>query len=64
MKKIVQAWIEQILQFDCRMEYLAYIEGLKEGNIKFKVIEQHQTLDGKVTLRIRKQYNKNNFPDE
>ena len=30
MKKIVQAWIEQILQFDTKLECLAYIEGIKK----------------------------------
>lgn len=30
MKKIVAAWIEQILEFPTKLEYLAYIESLKK----------------------------------
>lgn len=37
MKKIVAAWIEQILEFPTKLEYLAYIESLKKGKPqKFK----------------------------
>lgn len=32
MKKIVAAWIEQILEFPTKLEYLAYIESLKKAN--------------------------------
>ena len=31
MKKIVAAWIEQILEFDSKLEFLAYLEKLKQG---------------------------------
>ena len=34
MKKIVAAWIEQILEFPTKLEYLAYIESLKKGKHK------------------------------
>lgn len=64
MKKIVAAWIEQILQFDSKLEYDLYVEDLKRKSYKFKVISHDQDESGKVTLRIRKQYNKNNFSDE
>lgn len=30
VKKIVAAWIEQILEFDGKLEYMAYVEGLKQ----------------------------------
>jgi hypothetical protein len=63
VKTIVAAWIEQILKFDSKLEYLAYIEGLRTKKTKFKEIEQNQDECGVVTLRIRKQYNKNAFPD-
>ena len=48
MKKIVAAWIEQILEFPTKLEYLAYIESLKKGK----------------TQKFRKQYNNNAFPDD
>lgn len=63
MKKIVRAWIEQILQFDTKLECLAYIEEIKRKNQKFKIIKWERDERGVVTLRIRKQYNKNRFPD-
>lgn len=30
MKKILSAWIEQILQFDSKLEYMAYISDLEQ----------------------------------
>lgn len=62
MKKILFAWIEQILQFDSKLEYLAYISDLEQKKQKFLVVEQNQDVSGKVTLHIKKQYNNNVFP--
>lgn len=62
MKKILSAWIEQILQFDSKLEYMAYISDLEQKKQKFRVVEQNQDVSGKVTLRIQKQYNNNVFP--
>ena len=65
MKKIVAAWIEQILEFPSRLEYIAYIEGLKHGKTqKFKEMSYEQLESGVVRITIRKQYNNNAFPDE
>ena len=58
MKKIVAAWIERILEFDGKLEYMAYMEGLKQKGQRF------QLESGVVKIRIRKQYNNNAFPDE
>ena len=63
MKKILSAWIEQILQFDSKLEYMAYISDLEQKKQKFRVVEQNQDVSGKVTLHIRKQYNNNVFPN-
>lgn len=64
-KKIKAAWIEQILEFDSKLEYLAYIESLRKGRPqKFKEVSVNQDESGKVTLNIRKQYNNNTFPDK
>lgn len=62
MKKILSAWIEQILQFDSKLEYMAYISDLEQKKQKFLVVEQEQDSSGKVTLHIKKQYNNNVFP--
>lgn len=64
MKKISSAWIEQILQFDSKLEYMAYISDLEQKKQKFIVVEQNQDSSGKVTLHIKKQYNNNEFPDD
>lgn len=65
MKKIVAAWIEQILEFPTRLEYLAYIESLKTGGPqKFKVVSFEQSESGVVRITIRKQYNNNAFPND
>lgn len=62
MKKILSAWVEQILQFDSKLEYMAYISDLEQKKQKFSVVEQNQDGSGKVTLHIKKQYNNNVFP--
>lgn len=63
MKTIVAAWIEQILEFPSKLEYMTYITDLKQKNQKFKEISYEQVESGVVKLRIRKQYNNNAFPD-
>lgn len=63
MKRIVAAWIEQILEFDSKLEYLTYIEELKQKNQEFREIKQKQLKSGVVQLRIMKRYNNNAFPD-
>lgn len=62
MKKILSAWIEQILQFDSKLEYMGYINDLEQKKQKFSVVELNQDDSGKVTLHIKKQYNNNIFP--
>lgn len=64
MKKIIAAWIEQILEFDGKLEYMAYMEGLKQKGQRFKEIRFDQLESGVVKIRIRKQYNNNAFPDD
>ena len=64
MKKIVAAWIEQILEFDGKLEYMAYMEGLKQKGQRFKEISFDQLESGVVKIRIRKQYNNNAIPDD
>lgn len=63
MKKIVAAWIEQILEFDSKLEYMAYIEALKQKGQRFKVLNHEQMESGIVRIDIQKQYNNNVFPD-
>lgn len=64
MKKIVAAWIEQILEFPSKLEYLAYMEILKQKHQRFRVTSEEQLESGVMRIRIRKQYNNNAFPDD
>ena len=64
MKKIIAAWIEQIIEFDGKAEYTAYIEGLKRKKQQFQEISFGQLESGAVRVRVRKQYGSSKFPDE
>lgn len=64
MKKIVAAWIEQILEFPSKLEYLAYMEGVKAKGQKFSEVDYKQLESGVVRIQVRKQYNNNAFPDD
>ena len=56
MKHIEAAWIEQILTFDDPQEVQSYLDELDSRGIQYSVIKHER-----LTLRIRKQYNKNTF---
>jgi hypothetical protein len=62
MKKIVCAWIEQILVFPTMGDYQEYIADLNQKPGMYRVIEEYSSTDG-IRVRIRKQYNNNAFPD-
>ena len=64
MKAIIAAWIEQILEFPSKLEYMTFITDLKQKNQKFKEISYEQVESGVVKLRIREQYNNNAFPND
>lgn len=65
MKTIVATWIEQILEFPSKLEYMVYMESLKNGRPqKFKEVHHEQLESGVVRIQIRKQYNNNAFPDD
>lgn len=65
MKKILLAWIEQVVQFDNEAEYEDYLKKLQSGRPqKFSVKDLKKDSEGKVYVTIRKQYNNNAFPDD
>ncbi len=65
MKKILVAWIEQVVQFDNEAEYADYLKKLQSGRPqKFNVKDMKTDSEGKVYVTIRKQYNNNTFPDD
>lgn len=63
MKKIIAAWIEQILEFDTEDEYELYAEKISQTGKKWKSVIEYLE-NGKLRVRIQKQYNNNTFPDE
>ena len=38
MKKIISAWIEQVIEFDSMTEYQKFINDLKNGKKAFRII--------------------------
>lgn len=64
VKTIIAAWIEQILEFPSKLEYMTYVENLKQKKQKFKEVHYEQLQSGVVKIQIRKQYNNNAFPDD
>lgn len=64
MKKIVKAWIQQIIEFDSEEEYNKYADDLSKNGKKWDSTLLINEKTGKVTATIRKQYNKNAFPDD
>lgn len=64
MKKIIAAWIEQILEFPSESEYQAYVEDLKQRKQRFHVVKEEILKSGTMLIRIRKQYNNNALPND
>ena len=63
MKKILEACIEQVLQFDSEMEWAIFHYDLKTGRKAYEVLSEEKQPDGSVIVHIKKQYNNNKFPE-
>lgn len=61
MKKVISAAIYQMIQFDDEKEFEDYISKLQRNNQEFILKEKTKEFDGKVTIKIMKQYNNNKF---
>lgn len=61
MKKVISAAIYQMIQFDNEKEFEDYISKLQRNNQEFILKEKTKEPDGKVTIKIMKQYNNNKF---
>lgn len=59
MKRVLYAWIEQIVQFDSAEERQKFIEGIDH-------VEVVETSDdnGSFTAHVKRPYNKNNMKKE
>ena len=56
MKRIIAAWIEQLIKFDSEDEKYKFIQNLEDKKKKYVVV----CFDGLI-LRIRIQYNNNSI---
>lgn len=54
MKKVLYAWIEQIVQFDSEQERQKFIDGIKD----VQVVDSSEE-DGKFTIHVKRPYNQN-----
>lgn len=61
MKKVISAAIYQMIQFDDEKEFEDYISKLQRNNQEFILKEKTKEPDGKVIIKIMKQYNNNKF---
>ena len=61
MKKVVSAAIYQIIQFDNEEEFQNYISKLQQNHQKYILVQKIKHPDGKVEIKIMKQYNNNKF---
>lgn len=64
MKKVLEACIDQILQFDSEKEFEVFVEGLERKPHQFKVVNHYGLADGRHIARVKKQYNANKFMEK
>jgi transcriptional regulator of heat shock response len=63
MKKVISACVDQILEFDSEMEITKFLEGLESRKQLYQIVWKNTLNNGKVQIRIKKQYN-NHFMEE
>ena len=56
VKKIVKAWIQQIIEFDSEEEYNKYADEISKNGKKWDASLLIDEKTGKVTATVRKQY--------
>lgn len=64
MKKVLEACIDQILQFDSEKEFEVFVKGLERKPQQFKVVNHYGLADGRYIARVKKQYNANKFMEK
>lgn len=65
MKRIIAACIDQVVEFSDKESYEAYIRDLECGRPqKYKVSSYEEQESGSIRIRIRKQYNNCELPDD
>jgi hypothetical protein len=61
VKKVISAAIYQIIEFDDEKEFDDYISKLQHNHQEFILEEKTKHPDGKIQIKIMKQYNNNKF---
>ena len=57
MKKIIEACIDRILEFDTQEEAAEYLEALRNKKTAFLIVNR-EAVNGKYRIRVQEQYNK------
>lgn len=57
MKKIIEACIDRILEFDTQEEAAEYLEALRNKKTEFLIVNR-EAVNGKYRIRVQEQYNK------
>ena len=57
MKKIIEACIDRILEFDTQEEAAEYLETLRNKKTEFRIVNR-EDVSGKYRIRVQEQYNK------
>ena len=61
MKKVIAAHVDQILEFDSETEITKFLEGLEFKKQHYQIVWKNILGNRKIQIRIKKQYNKNDF---
>ena len=58
MKKVLEACIDQVLEFDSPDEAVAFVDDLRQRKQRFNVSSRKE-VNGKMRIRIQRAYNGN-----
>lgn len=61
-KKIIEAWIQQVLEFDTKEEAQKWWDLVDESDVLYHIDSFDTQEDGTIRVTVMKQYNKNYFP--
>ncbi len=61
-KKIIEAWIQQTLEFDTKEDAQKWWDLVDESDVLYHIDSFDEQEDGTVRVTVMKQYNKNYFP--
>ena len=56
MKKIIEACIDRVLEFDTQEEAAEYLEALRNKKTEFLIVNR-EAVNGKYRIRVQEQYN-------